>query len=92
MISNSCFFFIQKLHNVTLDHQNTIQLINFSVWTPFKMSSDSFLGWSITTKKKLNTTRDLKYKEPQKQEMNIIIQGNEKKQARVSLYLTDLRK
>lgn len=45
------------------------------------MSSDYFLGWSITTKKNLNTTRDLKYKEPQKQEMNIIIQGNEKKQA-----------
>lgn len=43
--------FIQKLHNVTLDHQNTIQLINFSVWTPFKMWSDPLLGWSITTKK-----------------------------------------
>lgn len=70
-------FFIQKLHNVTLDHQNTIQLINFSVWTPFKMWSDSLLGWSITTKK-LNTTRDLKYKGLQKQEMSIIIENNEK--------------
>lgn len=36
--------------------------------------------------KKLNTTRDLKYKGLQKQEMNIIIQDNEKKQARISLY------
>lgn len=49
------------------------------------MWSDSLLGWSITTKK-LNTTRDLKYKGLQKQEMSIIIQDNEKKQARINLY------
>lgn len=49
--------FIQKLHNVTLDHQNTIQLINFSVWTPFKMWSDPLLGWSITTKKKIKKNK-----------------------------------
>lgn len=56
-------------------------------WTPFKMWSDSLLWWSITTKKnKLNTTRDLKYKGLQKQEMSIIIENNEKKQARISLY------
>ena len=36
--------------------------------------------------KKLNTTRDLKYKGLQKQEMSIIIQNNEKKQARINLY------
>lgn len=48
-----------------LHHQNTSQLINFSVWTPFKMWSDALLWWSITTflkkkKKKKQSKTDLK--------------------------------
>lgn len=43
--------------------------------------------------KKLNTTRDLKYKGLQKQEMSIIIQNNEKKSKLESVCtITDLRK
>lgn len=46
--------FIQKLHNVTLDHQNTIQLINFSVWTPLKCDQILYLDGALPLKKNKN--------------------------------------
>lgn len=54
-------------------HFIRLQLINFSVSTPFKICSKSSLGWNITTKRKnkreIKTLLDLKYKGLQKQKM-----------------------
>lgn len=67
-------------------HQNTIQLINFSVWTPFKMWSILDFNGALPLKKKTKEKKtDLKYIELQKTKRSIILQ-NEKKQARICLY------
>lgn len=50
------------------------------------LKCDQILYFDGALPLKNSTLSDLKYKGLQKQEMSIIIQNNEKKQARISLY------
>lgn len=64
-------------------HLKCDQILYFDGALPLKLKKQN--------KNKLNTTRDLKYKGLQKQEMNII-QNNEKSKLESVCTITDLRK